>query len=122
MLDINTDLCKFFEKKNGANPFSNYFISLVRKYGKIPSCPILVVSFINFYPFFFQNEILLKTYFKGQYYVHNMTTKGMDIPSFSGFFLGKSDLTLKFRYSSKLKQKLISLLNVTFVGGYRNEK
>lgn len=42
------------------------------------------------------------------------------IPSFSGYMLGSSDVMMIFSVFGKFKGKPVSLINVTFIGGYRN--
>lgn len=51
-MDVTTDLCKFFKKKSRGDPLAKYMIGLVERYGKIPYCPLLPVSFVDFYLFF----------------------------------------------------------------------
>lgn len=46
----------------------------------------------------------------------------MGLPKFAGYLLGNSDMTVKLRYDAKLGQKHIQTMNITFIGGFRNEK
>lgn len=118
-MNLNNDICRFLKKKNGANLFNGYFLGLIRKYGKIPRCPMAPVSVSDFISFI---ENLSFTYFKGHYYVYNLTTNEFGIPQFSGYLLGQNDMMIKFKYRAKYKQQSVSTLNLTFNGGYRNDK
>lgn len=51
-MDINADVCKYYEKNNRANPFSTYLKGLSKENRKPVGCPAKVVSFLFFYPFF----------------------------------------------------------------------
>lgn len=53
--------------------------------------------------------------------MHNLTTSGMVVP-FAQYILGEGDVTIKFRYGAKLGQRPIQIMNVTYIGGYRNVK
>lgn len=46
VLDINADVCKFYTKNNGANPFTTFLLALVHKHGKIAHCPMKMVRFV----------------------------------------------------------------------------
>lgn len=41
-------------------------------------------------------------------------------PSFNGFMFGNSDTLSVFSFFGKYQGKPIALLNVTFIGGYKN--
>lgn len=70
-LDINTNICKFYQKQNKGNIFVSYVINIVRHYGKLPtSCPIKVVSdneltvplyCLNFKYFFYFRDYITHT-------------------------------------------------------------
>lgn len=47
VMDINIDVCKFFKKRNRANPFTIYLTGLTEKYGKEPHCPMKLVRLFN---------------------------------------------------------------------------
>lgn len=47
---------------------------------------------------------------------------GFGIPNFGGLVIGDADNVLKFKFFGKFKKNLVSLLNVTSYGGYRNMK
>lgn len=42
--DINSNFCTFFKKNSRRDPFTSFFINMIRKYGRILSCPIKPVS------------------------------------------------------------------------------
>lgn len=51
-----------------------------------------------------------------------MTTNGEGLPNFAGFFLGKGEGSIQIKYRTKLGKRFFSTINVSVIGGYRNEK
>lgn len=51
-----------------------------------------------------------------------MTTNDFGVPEFAGNLLGKSDMIVKFKFGAKLKQRFVSLTNITYIGGYIQTK
>lgn len=44
ILDVNVELCKFFQRFSKGDPFTSYYMKILKNYGKvITSCPMKVV-------------------------------------------------------------------------------
>lgn len=70
-MDVNVELCKFFQKFRKGDPFTSYFMKILRNYGKVlMSCPMKVVRvfFISRFKGFDQALIISGTLLRAQFY------------------------------------------------------